>query len=138
MEFPVPQFIEMETKIVGPLTWRQFLLLGGAAAILFFLWFIVRHLLWFILMAIFIGGAAMSLAFLQIGGQSLPALLKNFLSYSVASKIYLWRKKRVPPKLIFEKKVEIGREEIEKAPLLKIVEKSRLRDLSTQIETRTK
>ena len=65
-------------------------------------------------------------------------ILKNFLSYSVASKIYLWRKKRVSPKLIFEKKVEIGKEEIEKAPLLKITEKSRLKDLSTQIETRTK
>ena len=29
MRFEVPQFIEIEDKIFGPLTWRQFLYLGG-------------------------------------------------------------------------------------------------------------
>ncbi|NCT02072.1 PrgI family protein, partial [Candidatus Parcubacteria bacterium] len=29
MRFEVPQFIEVEDKIFGPLTWRQFLYLSG-------------------------------------------------------------------------------------------------------------
>ena len=29
MQFEVPQFIEIEDKIFGPFTWRQFLYLGG-------------------------------------------------------------------------------------------------------------
>lgn len=39
MRFEVPQFIEIEDKIFGPLTWRQFLYLGGGigAAVVMFL-----------------------------------------------------------------------------------------------------
>ena len=29
MRFEVPQFIDIEDKIIGPLTWRQFIYLGG-------------------------------------------------------------------------------------------------------------
>ncbi|MFM2424198.1 MAG: hypothetical protein RLZZ70_589, partial [Candidatus Parcubacteria bacterium] len=29
MQFEVPQFIEIEDKIFGPLTWKQFLYVGG-------------------------------------------------------------------------------------------------------------
>lgn len=138
MEFPVPQFIEMEAKIVGPLTWRQFLYFLVVGLALFFLWFVIKHLLWFIMIAIFLAGGAAALAFLPIAGQPLPTFLKNFFFYSIRTKIYLWQKKKMPPKVIYEKKVKIGKEELIEASRLKIGEGGRLRDLSTQIETRTK
>jgi len=137
MEFPVPQFIEMEAKIVGPLTWRQFIYVGGAGVTLFFLWFIIKNLFWFIMIAVFLGGGGLAFAFLPIAGQPLPTFLKNFLLYSVGTKIYLWQKKRIVPKLVYEKKIGISREEFEKTTL-DVVKGGRLRDLSVQIETRTK
>ena len=139
MEFPVPQFIEMETKIVGPLTWRQFIFVGGAGVIIFFLYFILKkYFLWFIVIAIFLAGGAIALAFFSIAGQSLSTFLKNFFIYSIGSKIYLWQKKRIPPKVVYEKRIGITKEEVERASILKIDAGGRLKDLSMQIETRTK
>ncbi len=139
MEFSVPQFIEQAPKIVGPLTWRQFLFIGGAVAILFALFFIIKHLILFLFIVILVMGIASSFAFLKVGGRPLFMVLTNFFSFFISSKLYIWRKKRIPPKIITKKeKVGIKKEEIDKISLLKIGEKSRLRDLSTQIETRTK
>jgi len=139
MEFHVPQFIEMETKIVGPLTWRQFLYVGGAAFIAFFLYFILRkYLFWFIFTSIILVGGGLALAFIPIAGQSLPSFLKNFFTYSVASKIYLWKKKKMPPQIIYERKVGISEKELVDASRLKIGGGGKLRDLSIKIETRTK
>lgn len=138
MEFPVPQFIEMEAKIVGPLTWRQFLFVGGAGALIFIFWVLIKNFLLFLIISIILFIIALALAFLTIAGQPLPTFLKNFFAYSVSSKIYLWQKKKIPPKITYEKRVEIGKEELIKASRLKIGEGGRLRDLSIQIETRTK
>lgn len=139
MEFTIPQFIEQAPKIVGPLTWRQFLLIGGAAIVIFFLWFVIKHILLFLVISTFLLGLAVVFAFLKIGGRNLSAVLANFVVFTVASKLYIWQKKRIPPKIIL-KKEEVGlkKEEIDKISLLKISKKSKLMDLSTQIETRTK
>jgi len=40
MQYQVPQFIEVEDRIIGPLTLKQFLYLAFAGAILFVLWFL--------------------------------------------------------------------------------------------------
>ena len=80
---------------------------------------------------------ALSLAILKIGGQSLPTILKNFFSFVTTPKIYLWRKKEVPPKVIkmTKRKAET---ETESTSTLKFAEKSHLKKLSTQIETKTR
>jgi hypothetical protein len=38
MKYQVPQFIEIEDKIFGPLTIKQFLYVAGGAALCFILW----------------------------------------------------------------------------------------------------
>ena len=139
MEFTIPQFIEQAPKIVGPLTWRQFLLIGGAAIVIFFLWFVIKHILLFLVISIFLLGLAVVFAFLQIGGRNFSAVLTNFIIFTISSKLYIWQKKRIPPKIILKKEeVELKKEEIDKISSLKISKKSKLMDLSTQIETRTK
>lgn len=139
MQFTVPQFIEEEAKIVGPLTFKQLLYLAGPGIIIFFLYFSLAktNLLAFIIITIFLAGLALAVAFLKIGGYSLPVLFRNFFSFFVSSKIYLWGKKIGPPKII-QKKEKPKEEEITAEPTLKIVEKSHLRKLSTYIETATK
>ena len=139
MEFSIPQFIEIAPKIVGPLTWRQFLLVGGAAIIIFFLYFIIKHLVLFLVISIFLAGSALTFAFLKIGGRTIVSVFLSFFTFSFSSKLYVWERKRMEPKTIIKKeKVEIKKEEIEKATILKIGKKSKLGDLSTQIETRTR
>ena len=135
MRFTVPQFIEMEAKIVGPLTFRQFIFIGIAGAICFVLYFTLPFSL-FLLATIVLGSGAVAFAFLKIGGQGLPTVLGNFLKFSLAPKIYLWGKKEVPTE-VFKKEVVKAEEKKEELPL-KIAEKSQLKKLRTQIETKTK
>jgi hypothetical protein len=137
-QFTVPQFIEYEPKIVGPFTFKQFIYVGIAGAICFFLYFTlakVSFFLFILISAIIISGA-LALAFLKSGGRSLPVVIKNFFVFSISPKIYLWKKKNtLPPKIIAE---PIEMKEEREATTITIAGKSRLRDLSTHVETKVK
>jgi hypothetical protein len=92
MQFNVPQFIETEDKIVGPLTLKQFLYIAGGAGILFVAWFFLK--LWaFVLLAIPIGLICSVLAFYKVNGRPFVAFLGSLFSYLTKPKLYIWRKK---------------------------------------------
>ena len=132
MRFTVPQFIEHEMKIIGPLTFKQFIFVGFAGAICFVIYFIAPKL--FLISAIILGGISVSLAFLKIGGRPIPTVLGNFLKFSLTPKTFIWKKKG---KAITLKKVEMKKEEKEGVDL-KIGGKSQLKDIRTEVETKTK
>ena len=132
-EFVVPKFIEREAKIVGPFTFKQFLYVGAAGAILFLLYFRIPFT-YFIMVAIVLLGLALILAFLKIGGIPLPTVLKNCFLQSLSPKLYVWGKIPLIKKVSKVKK-EIPKEKEEELPL-KIAEKSKLKKLITEIETR--
>jgi len=138
MQFIVPQFIEHEAKIIGPLTFKQFIFIGAAGAICFVLYLLIAKTSFFLflLLSIIIFGAGASLALLKIGGRDLPAILISFLRFSFGSKIYIWKKKGSP--ITFFKKVEIKKESKEGEFPLKIAEKSQLKKIRTEIEMKTK
>ena len=140
MRFTVPQFIEHEPKIVGPLTFKQFIFIGIAGAICFLLYFYIGKTNFFLFLLIsivlFLGAAA--LAFGKIGGRSLPTILANCLKFLITPKIYLWRKKEVKIEVFKkEEKIKIPEEKVEELPL-KIAKDSRLKKLRTEVEIRTK
>jgi len=137
MRFTVPQFIEREAKIVGPLTFKQFIYLAIAGAICFVLYFTLakENFTLFILITAILIGIASALAFYSIGGRSVPTVVANFFKFSLATKIFIWRKKAAP--------IEISKKEVKKVEKddelpLKIAENSQLKKLRTRIETKTK
>ncbi|MBZ1345135.1 MAG: PrgI family protein [Candidatus Nealsonbacteria bacterium] len=134
MQFTVPQFIEMEPKIVGPLTLRQFFFLAFAGGISFFLYYAVPFFL-FLILCLFLFSAGFAFAFLKINSQPLPTVLINFFKFSYSGKNYFWQKKTMPPKII--KKERVKEKEEETVPL-KIVEGGKLKKLSTLIEIKTR
>lgn len=135
MPYIVPQFIEKEPKIVGPLTLKQFVFIGTAGGLVIFLYFVLNFLL-FIISAIILGGASLALAFLKIKGFPLPVVIKNFFIFLTKEKIYLWKKKDFFPQPI--RKKELKKETTEKDSLLGLQERSQLKRLATFIETRTR
>ncbi|MBZ9569553.1 PrgI family protein [Patescibacteria group bacterium] len=137
MEFTVPQFIEREPKIVGPLTFKQFIFVAVAGGACFFLYFFIgkKNLPLFIIIAVILMGGSLALCFLRIKGYTLPMIIKNFFVYSVSAKIFLWRRKIVSPK--FKKVERFEKAEVEEGATLKMAKKSHLQKLSTQVETRT-
>jgi len=146
MEFIVPQFIEKEAKIFGPFTFTQFIFIGIAGGILIFLYFLLPFPIFLIVTAILLGGA-FALAFLKIEGIPLPTVIQNSFTFLFRPKIYLWQKKTTfpkitekkdkPKKLKEEEEEEEEEKKEEKLPL-QIAEKSRLKELSNYLETRTK
>lgn len=94
MQFQVPQFIEREAQVVGPLTFRQFAFLAAAGGIAFVLYFLLPFVM-FAAASVVLAGFGLLAAFVQVGGKSLPALFVDFLNFQMAGKIYYWKKKRV-------------------------------------------
>jgi len=140
MRFTIPQFIEHEAKIIGPLTFKQVIFIGTAGAVCFILYFLVPFSV-FLVACVILAGGGIALAFLKIGGRSLPLTLVNLLKFSVMPKIYIWKKREQPGIKVYKKKTEssaalsVGNGE--ELPL-KIGGKSQLKKLHTEIETKTK
>ena len=139
MRFVFPQFIEYESKTIGPFTFRQFVFIGIAGFICFILWFILKpiSILLFLLAALIIMSIAFAFAFFKVSGKSLLSFLGSVLNFNITPKIYIWKKKETPVMVLREIKKQEEEESEEELPL-KIAGKSQLRKLSTDIETKTK
>lgn len=92
MRFEVPQFIEVEDKIFGPLTWRQFLYVGGGIGMAVALFFTVPFI-FFLIIGLPLAILAGALAFYPINNRPFSYFLESFLSYLTSPKLYLWRRK---------------------------------------------
>jgi|SRR3989344_7635752 len=90
MEYQVPQFIEVEDKIVGPLTLRQFIYIAGGIGLGVICWIYLPLWLAFPLIALVAGGAA-GLAFYKINGKPLIQVLEAGFNYFTGAKLFLWQ-----------------------------------------------
>jgi len=131
MQFTVPQFIEKETKIVGPLTFKQFIYIGLAGGLVIFCYFVFPFHIFLIASAVFMGtGVALALG--KVQGIPLPTVLKNMVIFLFKPKVYLWKKKFAPPKLTklenFSKKRPHEEIATDESPV-KIIQKSKLNAL---------
>ncbi len=133
MEFSVPQFIERDPKIIGPFTLKQFIYIGTAGGIAMLLYFSVSFF-YFIFFTALLGISAFALAFLKINGISFPTIIKNFLFFSVAPRIYLWKKTELPLyKKAVNKKIAQKKETREDS-VLKVESDNNLKKLRSHIE----
>lgn len=137
MQFTVPQFIERESKIWLNMSFTQFIYIGSGFVICMMLYFSLAKtsLLLFILLTAIIMGLAACLAFLKVGGRSLPVLLKNFVFFTLAPKIYLWRRKEFSPRMTRITPKKTSQEPTGKSTL-KVSDKSQLRNLFNSLETK--
>ena len=91
MEYQVPQFIEVEDKIVGPLTFRQFVYLAGTAGLCIIL---IAYLpLWLgLILCIPVVALGIALSFYKVNGKSFIQMLEAGFNYYTRSKFFLWRR----------------------------------------------
>ncbi len=92
MQFQVPQFIEVEDKIFGPFTFKQFVYMIGGAGLAFV---IVRFVPFpfnypFAFLA---GGAGAAFAFVEIHKRPLIFFVEAAFWYLVHKKLYIWKKR---------------------------------------------
>ncbi len=135
MQYYVPQFIESESKIVGPLSLKQFMLIAIPVGIIAILYFIFKTFLIIVMLGILlVGGAA--LAFLKYQGQDLTSLTLYGFNYFLNPKEYVWTKKEEVSMSLKEIQVTTPKTQEKEANILKKpLEESRLKKLSWNINT---
>ncbi|MDP3996570.1 MAG: PrgI family protein [bacterium] len=93
MKFQVPQFIEVEDKIFGPLTIKQFIYLAGGGGLAFIV-YRFSPLPFFITLFLIIPVIllALALAFYKVNNKSFIAVLEAAIKYFFGNKLYIWKK----------------------------------------------
>lgn len=92
MQYQVPQFIEVEDKIFGPFTLKQFIYLAGSVGISVVIFLSLPFFFALLLSIPFValGGA---LAFVKINQKPFVEVLESAFFFFTNGKMYLWKKK---------------------------------------------
>jgi hypothetical protein len=105
MRYQVPQFIEVEDKIFGPFTFKQFAYMAGGAGLAFIAYrFLPIYASVFIIVPALALGAA--LAFYRMNGRPFIDMMESAFNYLLSSKLYVWKKEDRKPEDAVKKEVE--------------------------------
>lgn len=133
-QFVVPQFLDVEAKIIGPITARQFVIMLGTLLLEFVIYRVFLNILFVILLGVPILAIGIAFAFAKVNGQP--------FHYMVISVIQTLRRpgKRVWDKTLTDAdlRVAMQKEEVAAAPvkaMKKPIERSRLSELSLVVNT---
>lgn len=92
-QYQIPQFIEVEDKIFGPLTLRQFIYLAGAGG-LSLLFFTLLPLLLALPLIGLSAAIGVAFAFYKVNGRPLIVAAEHAFSYFFGNKLYLWKQRQ--------------------------------------------
>lgn len=96
MRFQVPQFIDIEDKLFGPFTFKQFAYLAGGGGLIYILYKILPF--WIaILPIIFVGTLTGLLTFYRINKKPFSYYLQAGINHYLSSKLYIWKQRLVKP-----------------------------------------
>jgi hypothetical protein len=132
MQFKVPQFIDIEDKLFGPFTFRQFVYLVGGAGMIF----IAYRLLPFwisIFIIIPVAGLTGLLTFYKINNKPFIYYLQAAINYSISSKLYIWKQRLVKPS-------DKNKEEVtpQTTSIVPMTSSSSLKDLAWSLDVQEK
>jgi hypothetical protein len=93
MRFQVPQFIEVEDKIFGPLTLKQFIYLAGGGGLSFIVYVFLNSIVLAAVPIIIIMGISAAFAFYRVNPrQPFVTTVESAFKYYLGGKLYIWRK----------------------------------------------
>lgn len=90
MRFQVPQFIEVEDKIFGPFTFKQFVYMAGGAGMVTIMFTLLPKFFAF-LVSVPIVALALALTFYKINNRPFIFVLESFFKYIITSKLFIWK-----------------------------------------------
>ena len=128
MRFQVPQFIEVEDKIFGPLTFKQFVYVAGGIGISVVLFILLPKFIAIIISAPILIFAA-ALAFYKVNDKPFINVVEAFVKYTLTDKLYIWKKEDKVP----EAKEALEKKEIEQVYVPKLSD-SKLKELTWSLD----
>lgn len=135
MQFKVPQFIDIEDKLFGPFTFRQFVYLVGGAGMIFVTYRLLP--LWIgIFLILPIAGLTALLTFYRINNKPFIYYLQAAVNYAISSKLYIWKQRLVKPG--DSKSENVMPSSSKASSSLPMVTESKLKDLSWSLDVQSK
>jgi len=131
-QFVVPQFIDVEDKIFGPITVRQFLILLAAGLIIFVGYKFADFAL-FLTLLVVVGGLAIVFAFVKINGQTFHYFILNIAQTVRRPSLRVWQKSYSKKELDYFRKQTAP--EIVEAEVKKQVRGEHIRNLALIVNT---
>jgi hypothetical protein len=132
MQFRVPQFIDIEDKVIGPFTLRQFGYILGAGGLGFLLWYFIPIKFIAFLLILPISGFFLALAFVKVNNRPLIDTIENALRYYTGSKIYTW--KQIVPEKKSATRIEKVISQTQKEDLIQKAKSDKLHDVSLGLD----
>ena len=96
MRFQVPQFIEVEDKIFGPLTLKQFIYLAGGGGLSFLVYVLLNSFLLSAIPIFAIMAISIAMAFYKVNNKPLINVAEYAFKYFFGNKLYIWKKTETP------------------------------------------
>ncbi len=96
MEYQVPQFIEVEDKIFGPFTLKQFIYIAGGVGLCAIL-LLYLPLILGIVLAVPVAVLTAALAFYKVNNKPFVEIIEAAFTYYIGDRLYLWKKEKNAP-----------------------------------------
>lgn len=90
-EYQVPQFIEVEDKIFGPLSLKQFIYVAGGIGLCVIILLSLPFFVGFLL-AIPVALLSLGLAFYKVNNKNLVDIIESAVNFYTKDRLYLWKK----------------------------------------------
>ena len=97
MRFQVPQFIDVEDKIFGPLTLKQFIYLAGGGGLSFLIYVFVKNLVFAFVPIALVMAFSATLAFYKVNNKPFINVMESAFKYFTGKKLYIWKKEDRKP-----------------------------------------
>lgn len=96
MQYQIPQFIEIEDKVVGPLTFKQFVYVAGGVGLAIVLYLSLPGLIAIPLILV-VASIAGALAFYKFNNKPFSEFLEATFKYAFSNRLYIWHKEPKEP-----------------------------------------
>jgi len=107
MQFSVPQFTDVEDRIVAGLSIKQFGIVFGAGVIIFAFFSLTKSIVVTIVLGLLVGAPALVVAFGKINGRPIYSAFGSFFSYFTSAKVYIFHKEAQGMPDDKKKKIEV-------------------------------
>ena len=132
MRFQVPQFIDVEDKIFGPLTLKQFIYLAGGGGLSFIIYIFFNNLLFSFVPIALVMAFSATLAFYRINNKPFINVMEAAFKYFFSKKLYIWKKEENVPRTDAERALKDAKSYA--SVMVPKISDSKLKDLTWSLD----